>query len=145
MYIRTCIHTCIHTYIHMYIHTYVHTYMYIYTYLYTYVHTVFIRIEARAFISYKWLLTRHLYEPLLDFTWVFIFFRVLNPGVYLGPGIYMSPASIRINTVYVNIRTYPWYVTGFGKPTYHLRMHKDKYLIIQSIISPKAVGLQFAT
>ena len=33
-----------------------------------YVHTVFIRIEAWAFISYKRFLTRHLYEPFLYFT-----------------------------------------------------------------------------
>ena len=36
------------------------------------------RIEAKVFIFYKWLLTRHLYEPLLHFTW----FRVLNRGFY---------------------------------------------------------------
>ena len=30
-------------------------------------HTIFIRIEAQAFISYKWLLTRHLYEPFPHF------------------------------------------------------------------------------
>ena len=60
------------------------------------VSTVFIRIEARAFISYKWLLTRLLYEPPLHFTWAFISLRVLNPGIHLGPGIYMSPASIQI-------------------------------------------------
>ena len=52
----------------------------------SYVHTIFIQIEAQAFISYKWLLTRRLYGPLLHFTWTFISFRVLDPGVYLCPG-----------------------------------------------------------
>ena len=65
-----------------------------------YSHTIFIQIEARAFISYKWLLTSHLYEPLLHFTWMLIFFRVLNPSIYLNLGIYLNPASIWINTVH---------------------------------------------
>ena len=46
--------------------------------------TVFIRIEAQAFISYKRFLTKA---------------RVLNPCVYSCPGVYMSPAFIPINTV----------------------------------------------
>ena len=74
----------------------------------TYVCTVFILIETRAFISYKWLLTGCLYEPLLHFTSPYISFRVLNPGAYLSPGIYMSPASIQINTVYVQLEI-GWY------------------------------------
>ena len=32
------------------------------------IHTVFIRIEAQAFISYKQFLTQRLYEPFLYFT-----------------------------------------------------------------------------
>ena len=30
---------------------------------------------------------------------LYIYFRVLNPYVYLGPGVYTSPAFIWINTV----------------------------------------------
>ena len=84
--------------------------------------TIFIRIEAQVFISYKWLSTRSLYEPFLQFTWAFISFRVLNPSVYMGPGIYMSPVSIWINMIYVcevhkvtvlYIRTYHHRVTTY--------------------------------
>ena len=88
-----CIHNDTSIVTRMRAHTHIHT------------HTVFIRIEIQAFISYKWLLTRCLYEPLLHFTWAFISFRVLNPGGYLSPGIYMSPASIRINTVHTHTHT----------------------------------------
>ena len=60
----------------------------------TYINTVLIQIEARVFISYKWLLTRCLYEPLLHLTLAFISFRVLNSVIYI------SPASIWINTIH---------------------------------------------
>ena len=108
-------HACMHvrTYVRKYVCMYVRTYvcMYVCTYACTfvwmyvciYICTVFIRIEARAFISYKRLSTRHLYEPFLHFIQAPIHFRVLNPCAYSGPSIYMSPAFIRINTVYVCI------------------------------------------
>ena len=56
-------------------------------------------MEAQAFISYKRFLSQHLYNPILHFTQVFIYFRALNPCVYLSPGIYLSPV-ILINTVF---------------------------------------------
>ena len=58
-------------------------------------------LEAQVFISYKRLLTRCLYEPFPPLIYASIYFRVLNPCVYLGPGIYMSPAFIQINMVYM--------------------------------------------
>ena len=61
--------------------------------------TLFIRIEAQVFISYKRSLTQYLYEPFLHFTQALIYFTALNPCVYLGPGIYMSPTFIKINIV----------------------------------------------
>ena len=64
-------------------------------------HTVFIHIEAQGFISYKPLLTRRLYEPFLHLIYMSIYFRVLNPCVYLGPGVYISPAFIWINMVHM--------------------------------------------
>ena len=51
-------------------------YVYIITYvcIYTYVCIVFIQTEVQEFISYKRYLTRHFYEPILHFTYAFIYF-----------------------------------------------------------------------
>ena len=68
--------------------------------------TVFIRIEARTFISYERLLTWHLYEPFPHFIWASVYFRVLNPCIYSGPGVYMSPAIIPINMVLFLVTVY---------------------------------------
>ena len=43
--------------------------------------------------------------PFPHFIQASIYFRVLNPCVYLGPGVYMSPAFIEIITVYVYSQT----------------------------------------
>ena len=89
------------------------------------------RIKALTFISYKWLLTRRLYEPLLHFTWVFISFRVLNPGVYLGPGIYMSPASIQINTVCSHFNNNIWTPLSFIESRGY---HADWYRLTSEVL-----------
>ena len=52
--------------------------LYICMYLCMHICTVFTRMEAWVFISYKQFLARHLDEPFLHFTQAFIYFRVLN-------------------------------------------------------------------
>ena len=99
--------------------------------IYGFVCTIFIRIEARELISYKWLLTRCIYEPLLHFTWAFISLRVLNPGVYLDPGIYISPTSIQINMVLIAwLYTYVHIHTHWGHVSillHHIPAHRCSY------------------
>ena len=116
---------------------------------YTYVYTVFIWIEAWVFISYKWLLTRRLYELLLHFKWAFISFRMLKPGVYLGPGIYESCFySDKYGTyvaTYIEWHTYSYicmlYMHSFLltllnyyiHSSYHLYLHKNLCTYVHSI------------
>ena len=49
----------------------------------------------------------------MQFTWVFISFRVLNPGVYLSIGAYMSPVSIWINMVHTYVYYTDTYVISY--------------------------------
>ena len=102
-------------------------------------HTVFIHIKAQVFISYKQLLTRHLYEPFPHFIQVTIYLRVLNPCVYSGPGVYMSPAFIRINTALFPTNLFYLHIQQLYYVLYHV------YLLYSSQLTPCLDAIYNAT
>ena len=86
---------------------------------YTYVCTIFICIEAQTFIPINNFWPGiYMYEPFLQFTLSYIYFRVHNPCVYSAPGVYMCPTFIWIKRVHrymymqhpVNINFELWWV-----------------------------------
>ena len=80
----------------------------------TTVHTIFIRIEARVFISYERLLTRHLYEPFPYFyIGVYLLYSAepLRPRHLYEPCFYSDKYGTYIHTykyTYVHVMVVTW-------------------------------------